>query len=100
MSECLHVYMCAMRVPAPCEGEGTSLPDTGEVDCCLPPCEYWELNTGSLQEQKVLLTSETFLCPLILFKSFLILMHVGVLLAEPMLSFLGKAHKCFHIGAC
>ena len=26
--------------------------------CCAPPCGFWELNPGLLQEQQVLLTTE------------------------------------------
>jgi hypothetical protein len=30
---------------------------------CEPPCSCWELNSGPLEEQPVLLTIETFLLP-------------------------------------
>ena len=36
---------------------GFRSPRSGVVDSCEPPCGYWELNPGSLQEQ-VLLTTE------------------------------------------
>jgi hypothetical protein len=32
---------------------------------CEPPCSCWELNSGSLEEQPVLLTSEPSLQPLL-----------------------------------
>jgi len=32
---------------------------------CEPPCGYWELNSGPLEEQPVLLTAEPPLQPLI-----------------------------------
>jgi len=35
--------------------EGASDPIT---DGCEPPCGYWELNSGPLEEQSVLLTAE------------------------------------------
>ena len=33
------------------------------IDGCEPPCECWELNSGPLEEQSVLLTTEPFLQP-------------------------------------
>ena len=33
------------------------------MDGCEPSCGYWELNSGSLKEQSVLLTSEPSLQP-------------------------------------
>jgi hypothetical protein len=33
------------------------------IDGCEPPCGCWELNSGLLQEQSVLLTSEPSLQP-------------------------------------
>ena len=33
------------------------------TDGCEPPCGCWEMNSGSLEEQPVLLTSETSLQP-------------------------------------
>lgn len=53
--------LCVCLLPVKRSEEGTGFPETGV--CCLPPCEYWELNTGSLQEQKVLLTAESCLGP-------------------------------------
>ena len=32
-------------------------------DGCEPPCGYWELNSGPLEEQAVLLTTEPSLQP-------------------------------------
>ena len=34
------------------------------TDGCEPPCGYWELNSGPLEEQSVLLTAEPSLQPL------------------------------------
>ena len=34
------------------------------IDGCQPPCDCWELNSGPLEEQSVLLTSEPSLQPL------------------------------------
>ena len=34
------------------------------TDGCEPPCGYWELNSGPLEEQSVLLTTEPSLQPL------------------------------------
>ena len=31
------------------------------ADGCEPPCGYWELNSGPLKEQSVLLTAEPLL---------------------------------------
>ena len=36
------------------------------IDGCEPPCGCWELNSGPLEEQSVLLTAEPSLLPLIL----------------------------------
>jgi hypothetical protein len=33
-------------------------PGTGVTDGCKPPCGFWELNVGPLQEQQVLFTAE------------------------------------------
>jgi hypothetical protein len=36
------------------------------MDGCEPPCGCWDLNSGPLEEQSVLLTTEPFLQPNIL----------------------------------
>lgn len=36
--------------------EGVTSPRTGVTNGCEPPCMFWELNPGPLQEQQVLLT--------------------------------------------
>jgi len=41
--------------------EGTDL----IIDGCEPPCGGWELNSGPLEDQPVLLTSEPSLQPLL-----------------------------------
>lgn len=33
-------------------------PGTGFIDGCESPCGYWELNTGPLEKQQMLLTAE------------------------------------------
>ena len=38
-------------------GEDGWIPATGDADSCEPPCGWWELNLGPLQEQKELLTT-------------------------------------------
>ena len=37
------------------------------TDGCEPPCAFWELNSGLLEEQSVLLTAEQSLQPIDLF---------------------------------
>lgn len=61
------VYSC---VPSAClvspESEGgVRAPGTGVIDSWEPPCGFWELNPGPLQEQRVLLlATEPVLQPL------------------------------------
>ena len=47
------------------------------TDGCEPPCGCWELNTGPLEEQSVLLTSEPSLQPQTLSFSKLLVIHYG-----------------------
>jgi hypothetical protein len=49
----LHICLC----------EGVRSPVTGVTDSCEPPCGYWELNPGLLDEQSVFLTTEPPLQP-------------------------------------
>jgi hypothetical protein len=51
---CLHV----------CLGEGVRSPKARITDGCELLCGYWELNSGPLEEQSVLLTAEPSLQPL------------------------------------
>jgi hypothetical protein len=37
------------------------------TDGCEPPCSCWELNSGPLEEQSVLLTAEPSLQPIFIF---------------------------------
>jgi hypothetical protein len=37
------------------------------ADGCEPPCGFWDLNSGPLEEQSMLLTTEPSLQPLIFF---------------------------------
>ena len=59
MSVCQHVCMRTMNVQylqRPEEDVGSL--GTEAIDGCELPCGYWDLNSGSLQEQQVLLTTE------------------------------------------
>jgi hypothetical protein len=40
------------------------------TDGCEPPCGFWELNSGPLEEQSVLLTSEPSLQPYLYFECY------------------------------
>jgi hypothetical protein len=42
------------------------------TDGCEPPCGCWELNSGSLEEQSVLLTAEASLQPLGLYYNYIL----------------------------
>jgi len=53
---CRWVHRCFLR-----HQRRTSDPIT---DGCEPPCGFWELNSGPLEEQSVLLTAESSLQPL------------------------------------
>ena len=44
--------------------KGVRSPGAGVTGGCESPCECWELNLGSLQEQQVLLPAEPALKPL------------------------------------
>lgn len=54
------MYVYAIHVLVESE-EGVEFPGTEVIDGYEPPCECWELNSGSLQ---VVLTTEPFLPPL------------------------------------
>ena len=58
---CLFVclmYMSALSAHIPC------MPEEGiRSDGCEPPCGCWELNSGPLEEQPVLLTAKPSLQP-------------------------------------
>ena len=58
---CMHV--CAPYVCCACRGQKESAGSlgTGVTDGCEPPCACWELTLGSLEEQPVLLTTESSL---------------------------------------
>jgi hypothetical protein len=47
--------------------EGVTFPGTGVADINEPPCGCWEMNSGLLEEQPVLLTTEPSLQPDTLF---------------------------------
>lgn len=49
-------YLCARCLWRPEEGLGFS--GTAVTDGCKPPCGCWELNSGSLEEQLMLLATE------------------------------------------
>jgi hypothetical protein len=48
--------MSAVRIPV-CQKRASD----SSIDGCEPPCGCWELDSGPLEEQPVLLTSELFL---------------------------------------
>jgi hypothetical protein len=66
--------MCTGILPA-CLCEGARSSETGVTDTCRLSYRCWELNSGPLKEQSVLLTMKPSLQPLI----FLIIMYVSVL---------------------
>lgn len=66
MTASLHVCLCTMYMPGALRGQKRALrspppPRAGAkaTDGYEPPCGYWELNPGPLQEQPVFLTTET-----------------------------------------
>lgn len=63
----LSAYMYAYHTRAWCPqrpGEGFRFPGIGVTDACELLCGCWETNPGTLQEQKVLLTTISASCPL------------------------------------
>lgn len=72
-----HVCMCmcvSVSVSVWClqmSKEIVRWPDTGFIDSCVLPCEFWEFNPSPLEEQPVLGNIESSLLPLdISFNSF------------------------------
>lgn len=62
---CLHVHMCIPSMPGVwAVQEKASDPSEMVTGNCEPPCEHWELNLVSLQEQQVLFTAEPSLQPI------------------------------------
>lgn len=61
---CLHVLyeVCACHVHGGSR-KRVSNPLRLTGDCCEPPCVWWSLNPGFLQEQQVLLTAKPFIHP-------------------------------------
>ena len=62
----LQAYLCTTCVPDACGARGSP----GVANSCKSPC--WELNSGALEEQPVLLTTDPFpqsLCPVLLRKT-------------------------------
>jgi hypothetical protein len=56
-----------MYMPAICRGQkkvSNPLDITEVIGSCEPPCGYWELDLGLLQEQQVFLTTKPSLQPL------------------------------------
>jgi len=52
---CLHVCMCTVCTQCLCKWEeGIKLPGTRVTDGCEPSCGCWELNSGPLEEQRLL----------------------------------------------
>lgn len=56
----MHVYSVGSRYPQRAE-EGTEFPGAEIYVDGEPPCGCWEPNTGTLEEQQVLLTTEPHL---------------------------------------
>ena len=52
------MYMSVLLLSSSTPEEGTDL-----TDGCEPPCGCWDLNSGPLEEQLVLLTTEPSLQP-------------------------------------
>ena len=48
------------------------------TDGCEPPCGCWELNSGPLEEQAMLLTTEPSLQPPILFIFYVCIYHPSI----------------------
>jgi hypothetical protein len=63
---CMYVnHVCAWYLQRPLESTGSL--GTGVMDDWELPCGHWELNLGPLQEQHLLLTSESSLQPYTVF---------------------------------
>ena len=56
------IYLLCIESLPPCMPAGQRAPDL-ITDGCEPPCGCWELNSGPLEEQSVLLTAEPSLQP-------------------------------------
>ena len=54
------MYICALSPHSPACQKRASDPI---IDGCEPPCGCWELKSGPLEEQSVLLTTEPYLQP-------------------------------------
>ena len=52
-------------------------PEEGITDGCEPPCGCWEMNSGPLEEQSMLLTAEPSLQPS--FKDLFIFIYMSTL---------------------
>jgi hypothetical protein len=58
----IYIYHVYSILPACMPADQKRVPDL-ILDSYEPPCGCWELNSGPLEEQTVLLTSEPFLQP-------------------------------------
>lgn len=56
LSVCMSGYLVPQRPE-----ESVRFSGTGVTGNCQLPCDYWELNSGPLEEKFVLLTTETSL---------------------------------------
>ena len=64
MYVCMYVCISALSACMPaCQKKA---PDP-IIDGCEPPCSFWELNSGPLEEQPTVLTTEPSLQPMILY---------------------------------
>ena len=65
---CIGVFVAYMSVPGARGQKRTSEPQSpwNKSYSCEPPCGYWELNPGLLEEQPVLLATQQLSSPLLL----------------------------------
>jgi hypothetical protein len=90
----IFIYMSTLQLSSDTHQKKASDPIT---DGCEPPCGCWDLNSGPLEEQSVLLTAEPSLQPQKLFN--LTKSHVLILTFVPRatVAFPVAAHKAFGI---
>lgn len=56
---CLHLCMCAMYIQCSWRSESFWFLKTGVTDCCEPSGGCLKMNSGHLEDQSMLLTTET-----------------------------------------
>ena len=57
------MFICVCVCVLPVETRGGGPPGAGITGDCELPDEYWDLNSGPLEEQHVLLTTEPSISP-------------------------------------